>query len=100
MPQLPRWSAEDEEVKYGPFSDGEADTVSRILSTHLSLLYLQLSTRIYKYLQTGSLDWTAVISSLDACPPRTVVVLHAQVSAKNICTEVSKIFAGTQPYRR
>ena len=62
--------------------------------------YLRSSTRIYKYLQTGSLDWTAVISSLAACPPRTVVVLHAQVSAKNICTEVSKIFAGTQPYGR
>ena len=44
-----------------------------------------ISTRIYKYLQTGSLDWTVVISSLAACPPRTVVVLHAQVSAKNIC---------------
>ena len=40
VPQLPRWSAEDEEVKYGPFSDGEADTVSRILSTYISLLHL------------------------------------------------------------
>ena len=50
MPQLPRWSAEDEEVKYGPFSDGEADTVRRVLST-----YLTISTIIYhisKYIYT------------------------------------------------
>ena len=55
MPQLPRWSAEDEEVKYGPFSDGEADTVSRILSSYLSLLYLYIIMIIYhisKYIYT------------------------------------------------
>ena len=28
-PPLPQWSAEEEEMKYGPFSDGEAETVRR-----------------------------------------------------------------------
>jgi len=28
-PPLPQWSAEEEEMKYGPFSDGEAETLRR-----------------------------------------------------------------------
>ena len=53
MPQLPRWSAEDEEVKYGPFSDGEADTVSRILSQFtISIIVYHKSKYIYTQVRT------------------------------------------------
>ena len=51
MPQLPRWSAEDEEVKYGPFSDGEADTVSLSL-LYVSIIIYHISKYIYTQVRT------------------------------------------------